>query len=1829
MAKRDKLNPTNAEIISSQDVSDSIQYRDVQNRQQLQHSRIEEKKPLWPWRALAIVLGVLSCVLMYAFTSLGATVWGSFITSGNDAQYVANHEKTLMATTSPATPDTIPGCYGADSGPVLNLPIYVRQVNSYMVANQHYEDRRTNPQCSAYMPADQASGFAVLGNVAYATPQDVPQPEWFQAQLAQAKQQDQIALAKRKSLPKDAWLYSEHSVSENVKHDLKPGLRNTMAGILVGLAVYSMAFVKFKRNWVSQNIQYDTADINQHEDDQHLMINEELFDHFDIFPDIGAHSSVVPRALISHVFLTNKGLTKIRATRFYDKDTEIDGEKYFKGEPMFAEDSDEPLSHTVPMIDEAHGDSLMDASAVPQDKRIRRRFDPAKTVYRQAGGGCGKLKGYTNWAEVINNDWTFPDYEPARPAGVYLVDTDPVNTMVLAITRAGKGQTIIEPTLDMWTRCNEKSNIVVNDPKGELLIKCYVKATVRGFQPVQFNLIEPVKTDIYNPLLMAADAAREGDSTRCAQYVESIGNVFFPADSGEDPVWPNAANNAFQRAAYGMIDYYYEAEKSLRARAERDHISPKTLETMVDQLWGKVTLYNCYQLFVQLTSKKLKNPAVELSKDVQANEDKYKQMSQADYDKLVADTEAKAVLWDNAAEIDELTLFFNATAALPRNSVRTLVGNADNALRAMGAAEKMLASVYGIAITAMSFFANPTISTLTSGTPSQNVDLAGLSFPRRFGVRFDSDFLATHHLATMQCRWTGYDDPNFEIPLGKDFTHTDMVTREGWARCFFKGIWPHDTGYLKLEILDPSSGRLIRTMFFQFEKRYLTTLDGAFYLKDPILDERVPNGGIIIELKQTAHGFKPGRDTFVSKTIGNLDQPVDKMTVETIDKPVISQTSVHYGEKPKMIFLVTPPHLTAYAKLILILLKQLVDLNFEQSYTTKESQKPLYATQFMLDELGNLQSDGHGIDSFGTMLSIGLGQSQFFTIILQTLQQLRDVYGQDVDRVIQGNGSVITARIFTPNGYKLMRDIHVGDEVLTPFGTVTTVTGVYPLGKRPAYKVTLRDGSHTIVCNEHLWEIIRNKTWLTYKGVDPDTGKKIYVGAGPNGETSRLVHEVMDTMQLKRVVDTNTHGSVGTPIVKPAQHVRRKYPLDPYALGVILGDGYIDTKGRVTISITPKKFGIIDKLRMNGLDVRDAGMEQGDGDTYADRYSYHICGVESALCTLGLAGHTAHDKFIPEPYLYGDVEQRLELLRGLMDTDGYAYIKKKDPKKTINNRTGRRRDLNPTCEMEYVTVSKRLAENIQQLIRSLGGRVAINLKTNVHYTSPTQKTPKKASDAYRLQNIRLPELCPFSLDYKVERWSDNRAGTRDGERSPMNYGNTVVSVEYIGEEEVQCIKVADSRHLYLTDDYIPTHNTANIVFLKSTDDQMIDTLSKMSGKTHRVVTNSKTITTDESQVMMRTDAKVSKTMTSEEVPVISYNDMAYIPKCNSMVFRAGTSAIWNRNETVLPMSWNLYKDTIINPGHEYSLKTIPSLSTAKDFDVKRNQPDFDAMLERRVAQAIAAPKATEAYQTLFGLSDADMARNVGDDNFADAIMRLVDSLVDGIDAAQDNNDPDMVQSPDAAGGMDNWDPNDDYNDGAGLNADGSLKTSKAQGKSAAQNTASKLLEGAQENTEVEKQTQMTQAQAQDWERPRYCGGRLSRADLCSIAGAPTHQLDEVLSAAIEDAKAPMQRDKHNFRYDAALGTFYVRDEQGRMDALALRMMGAMSAEQRASIQAAAKDPASRTFGEPDDMPYAQWQISDVFYRWLVSLDSWSGIAEGKFEQFLIRALDLQEQQSGT
>lgn len=250
--------------------------------------------------------------------------------------------------------------------------------------------------------------------------------------------------------------------------------------------------------------------------------------------------------------------------------------------------------------------------------------------------------------------------------------------------------------------------------------------------------------------------------------------------------------------------------------------------------------------------------------------------------------------------------------------------------------------VYGIAITAMSFFTDPTISTLTSGTPSQNADLAGLSFPRSFGVRFHSDFLERYHLIGMQARWMSFSDKDFTEELGPDFYHEDIVSREGWAKYYFKGKYPKDVAYVRLQIVNPQTGMLIRSFYFQFRKSYQTSLDARYYVTDPILGDKIVKNGVLVEMRpyKTTDGkvvYRKGKTTFQQMKIPDVLK--DKV-LKPVQTNAIIRTQIRYSEKTKMVFLVTPPHLMKYAKLILILIKQLVDLNFDKSYMTKSNQKP-------------------------------------------------------------------------------------------------------------------------------------------------------------------------------------------------------------------------------------------------------------------------------------------------------------------------------------------------------------------------------------------------------------------------------------------------------------------------------------------------------------------------------------------------------------------------------------------------------------------------------------------------------------------------------------------------------------------------------------------------------------------------------------------------------------------------------------------------------------------------------------------------------------------------
>lgn len=84
----------------------------------------------------------------------------------------------------------------------------------------------------------------------------------------------------------------------------------------------------------------------------------------------------------------------------------------------------------------------------------------------------------------------------------------------------------------------------------------------------------------------------------------------------------------------------------------------------------------------------------------------------------------------------------------------------------------------------------------------------------------------------------------------------------------------------------------------------------------------------------------------------------------------------------------------------------------------------------------------------------------------------QNVYGESVDKIVQGNAQPLHSKLATPQGWLRMGDVRIGDEILTPRGTATTVTGVYPRGTRSVYEIVTEDGSMVEACGEHLWDVI-------------------------------------------------------------------------------------------------------------------------------------------------------------------------------------------------------------------------------------------------------------------------------------------------------------------------------------------------------------------------------------------------------------------------------------------------------------------------------------------------------------------------------------------------------------------------------------------------------------------------------------------------------------------------------------------------------------------------------------------------------------------------------------
>lgn len=399
-------------------------------------------------------------------------------------------------------------------------------------------------------------------------------------------------------------------------------------------------------------------------------------------------------------------------------------------------------------------------------------------------------------------------------------------------------------------------------------------------------------------------------------------------------------------------------------------------------------------------------------------------------------------------------------------------------------------------------------------------------------------------------------------------------------------------------------------------------------------------------------------------------------------------------------------------------------------------------------------------------------------------------------------------------------------------------------------------------------------------------------------------------------------------------------------------------------------------------------------------------------------------------------------------------------------------------------------------------------------------------------------------------------------------------------------------------DKIVQGNASNIVFLKSTDDDMLKTLETMSGIKHVSRADSKSVTNNLGNIteLNRADDKVTHNIATKEEPVISFNDMAFIPDRNSMVFRAGDSPIWNRQEMILPMSWRLFQNTIVNPGHNYSLQTIPTLSTAMDFDVRKNQPDFNHWFNKRLSQMTYVDEAVEKYKTLHGYSDRDIEL-LDPDIYADDIMRIINSLMN----------PELL------------DINDDFDDEYDPATDPMQQ-------------AAELMEMTTENTEVVEKAAEVKEHQDHFEEKIYARGEVPRSAFVTMYGQVRHEFDELIKRTFREDWQKFADDTEHFTVvggrdagfaghgdllsaDSTVTYFKFNKAQNRMDEDDVALLSQQMYDPKSGVYAEQEQDIKRLYDETINIT-----VTDDFYRFLVTLSGheFSKLAGGVLNEALYR-----------
>jgi len=356
------------------------------------------------------------------------------------------------------------------------------------------------------------------------------------------------------------------------------------------------------------------------------------------------------------------------------------------------------------------------------------------------------------------------------------------------------------------------------------------------------------------------------------------------------------------------------------------------------------------------------------------------------------------------------------------------------------------------------------------------------------------------------------------------------------------------------------------------------------------------------------------------------------------------------------------------------------------------------------------------------------------------IAQILNTISKNTESIAGDGPQPLYSKILTPNGFTTMGEIKKGDIICGTNNTFQKVLDIFPKGKKQIYEVVFSDKRKVQCCEDHLWNITthfgKNKT-LPLKKLYKDYKKR-----------NNLGHFTY------KYYTPNTS----------VEYDEKNLLLDPYTLGVLLGDGSLSSlspkQGDIEISLGKNKEHIIKKLLLpDGYFLKTTWVESKNYFRIKIKNDKNVDSFHSIIRNLNLSGIKSDSKFIPEVYLYNSKENRASLLQGLLDTDGYK------------NKRGL---------YEFSTISEILAKNIVELFRGLGKSVNCRLHTREKDKNSYSNTP-----IYRIN-----------------------------EHKGYKYGHKIVEInlkeEYV---EMQCIKVSNKDSLYITDDFVVTHNTTTSITL--------------------------------------------------------------------------------------------------------------------------------------------------------------------------------------------------------------------------------------------------------------------------------------------------------------------------------------------------------------------------------------------------------------------------------